>query len=405
MTTTASGRGTTASGPGATAPPTIDYDYTLVRPVNFHQDELDELRARHPFFKSSWAQGFWVLTRLDAIRDAFQDPRTFSSSAIVAYEPEPPYMWIPEQLDPPIHTKWRQLLASRFSPGSINRMEDQVRQRCVELVETFADRGRVDFLREFARKYPTSIFMELMGLPKEEAERFMAWEDEILHLPSDADPGRARAYTAMNEVNAYFAELIEARAAQPRDDLVSEALTWRIDGEPIPTDSLLSFCLLMFMAGLDTVTIQLSYSWWHLATHDEDRRRIVADPSVIPSAIEELLRYYAFVAPSRKVTADVEHHGCPLKMGDMVLLPLCAATRDPDAFVDADKVLIDRQINNHVAFGVGPHRCLGSHLARRELKVAMEEWHKRIPDYRLPEGAEILQHGGMFGIDNLELVW
>ena len=386
-------------------PPTIDYDYTLVQPVSSHQDDLDRLRARYPFFRSSWAQGFWVLTRLESIRDAYQDPRTFSSSAIVAYEPDPPYVWIPEQLDPPSHTKWRQLLAPRFSPGAVNRLEDKVRHRCIELIEPFAGRGHVDFLRDFARKYPTSIFMELMGLPTEEAAKFMKWEEEILHLPSDQDPDRARAYAAMNEVNGYFGDLIQARRREPRDDLVSEALTWRIDGEPIPTDELLSFCLLMFMAGLDTVTIQLSYSWWHLATHDDDRRRIVSEPSIIPSAIEELLRYYAFVAPGRKVTTDVEHHGCPMKKGDMVLLPLCAATRDPDAFVDADKVILDRQVNNHVAFGVGPHRCLGSHLARRELKVALEEWHRRIPEYRLPEGFEVLQHGGMFGIDNLELVW
>ena len=390
---------------GISEAPTIDYDYTLVQPVNSHQDELDRLRARYPFFWSSWAQGFWVLTGIESIRDAYQDPRTFSSSAMVAYEPDPPYMWIPEQLDPPLHTKWRQLLAPRFSPGSINRLEDRVRQRCIELIEPFADRGHVDFLRDFARRYPTSIFMELMGLPTAEADKFMKWEEEILHLPSDQDPDRSRAYTAMNEVNAYFGDLIEARRQEPRDDLVSEALAWRIDGEAIPTDALLSFCLLMFMAGLDTVTIQLSYSWWHLATHDDDRRRIVSDPSIIPSAIEELLRYYSFVAPARKVMTDVEHHGCPMKEGDMVLLPLCAATRDPAAFVDADKVILDRQVNNHVAFGVGPHRCLGSHLARRELKVAFEEWHKRIPEYRLPEGIEVLQHGGMFGIDNLELVW
>ena len=390
---------------GTAQPPVLDYDYTRIQPAGSHQDDLDRFRSQFPFFKSSWAQGFWVLTRLDSIRSAFQDPRTFSSTAIVAYEPDPPYMWIPEQLDPPAHTKWRQLLAPRFSPGAVNRLEEKVRRRCVELIEPFAGRGHVDFLRDFARKYPTTIFMELMGLPTGEAAKFMKWEDEILHLPADQDPDRLRAYTAMGEVTAYFSELIAERRREPRDDLISEALTWKIDGEPIPPDALQSFCLLMFMAGLDTVTIQLSYSWWHLATHEEDRRRVATEPSVIPSAIEELLRYYAFVAPGRKVMADVEHQGCPMKKGDMVLLPLCAATRDPEAFEDADKVILDRQVNNHVAFGVGPHRCLGSHLARRELKVAMEEWHKRIPEYRLPEGAEVLQHGGMFGIDNLELVW
>jgi cytochrome P450 len=386
MTTTGTERDQTGSYP------VLDYDYTLLEPVNAHQQAIDELRPDHPFFWSTFAQGFWVLTREDAIREAYQNPKLFSSTAMVAYEPDPPYLWIPEQLDPPDHTKWRQLLASRFSPGAINQMEGKVRQRCIELIDTFADKGRVDFLVEFARQYPTSIFMELMGLPIEEAPKFMHWEDEILHLSSEQDPDRSRGYTAMTEVQGYFGELIEARAREPRDDLVSVALTWRI-------------CLLMFMAGLDTVTIQLAYSWWHLATHQDDRRRVVAEPEIIPSAIEELLRAYAFVAPARKVMSDVDHHGCPMKKGDMVLLPLCAATRDPDAFVDADQTILDRKVNNHVAFGIGPHRCLGSHLARRELKVAFEEWHKRIPEYRLPDDYEVLQHGGMFGISNLELVW
>jgi cytochrome P450 len=161
----------------------------------------------------------------------------------------------------------------------------------------------------------------------------------------------------------------------------------------------------MFMAGLDTVTIQLNYSWWHLATHDGDRARIVKEPEIIPNAVEELLRAYAFVAPGRKVMKDGDFHGCPMKAGDMVLLPLCGATRDPAAFPEPTRVDFDRPANNHLAFGAGPHRCLGSHLARRELRVALEEWHKRIPDYRIPDGAVIDEHGSMFGINQLPLVW
>ena len=281
----------------AGAYPVLDYDYTLVESVNAHQAILDELREKHPFFWSTFAQGFWVLTRDEAIRAAYQNPKLFSSSAMVAYEPDPPYLWIPEQLDPPEHTRWRQLLASHFAPAAINQMEGTVRQRCIELIEPFAARGRVDFLAEFARRYPTSIFMELMGLPIGEADKFMHWEEEILHLSSEQDPDRSRGYAAMTAVQAYFGELIEMRRREPRHDLVSAALTWTLEGQPIPTEQLLSFCLLMFMAGLDTVTTQLTYSWWHLATHPDDRRRVSAEPEIIPAAIEELLRAYAFVAP------------------------------------------------------------------------------------------------------------
>jgi cytochrome P450 len=161
----------------------------------------------------------------------------------------------------------------------------------------------------------------------------------------------------------------------------------------------------MFMAGLDTVSIQLSYAFWHLACHPADRGRLVKEPALIPSAVEEFLRLFAFVAPARKVMRDVDFHGCPLKAGDMVLVPLSAATRDPSHFADATAFVPERENNNHIAFGAGPHRCLGSHLARRELRVALEEWHQRIPDYRLTEGVAVIEHGGMYGIDALELSW
>ena len=162
----------------------------------------------------------------------------------------------------------------------------------------------------------------------------------------------------------------------------------------------------MFMAGLDTVSIQLSYAFWHLARHAADRKRIAEDPAMIPAAVEEFLRQFAFVAPSRKVMQDTDFHGCPLKKGDMVFLPLSGATRDPAQFEDGATVHFDRPTNNHIAFGAGPHRCLGSHLARRELRVALEEWHRVIPDYRLTEGVEVTEHGGgLYGIDRLELSW
>jgi len=156
---------------------------------------------------------------------------------------------------------------------------------------------------------------------------------------------------------------------------------------------------------MDTVSSQLAYMWWYLAQNDDDRQRLVADPEVLLPAVEEFLRYFAFVAPSRKVLTDTVVSGCPMKKGDMVFLPLCGATRDPNAFTDSDRFVIDREVNNHIAFGAGPHRCLGSHLARRELRIALEEWHARIPQYRLTPGQRIDEHGPMFGLDSLRLEW
>lgn len=370
-----------------------------------HVETIDRLRDRAPFIRSTFGPGFWVLTDGELVQHALQRPDVFSSSVVTPLDPEPQYQWIPEMLDPPEHTAWRQLLAPHFTPKRMEAMEAKVQRRCVEIIESFAGNGHCDFLREFAWKYPTTIFMDMMGLPLEGLDQFMDWEHDILHLTVDEDPDRSRAGAAMGAVTGYFAELIAEKRKRPGDDLLTESLGWRIAGEPIPLNDLLAWCLLMFMAGLDTVSIQLSYAFWHLAGHAEDRERLVAQPDLATGAVEEFLRYFAFVAPARKVMVDGDFGGCPLSKGDMVLVPLSALTRDPSRFPRADEFVLDRQLNNHAAFGLGPHRCLGSHLARRELRVALEEWHRRIPQYRLTEGVEVIEHGGMYGIDRLELSW
>ena len=184
-------------------------------------------------------------------------------------------------------------------------------------------------------------------------------------------PDPDRQFNAMLEVVGYFSDLIVKRRAEPRDDMVSYVLGSQIDGAPIPDKDILDLCLLMFMAGLDTVAAQLTYTFWHLATHDEDRRRMVAEPNLIATAIEESLRYYAFVVTGRKVATDVEIDGCPVKAGEMVMLPITSGNRDPREFERADEFVIDREVNRHIAFGAGPHRCLGSHLARKEMQLSL----------------------------------
>lgn len=386
--------------------PVREFNSGTTGPVLSHAEEIDALRGEHPFVRSTFGNGFWVMTGADVIREALQHPETFSSSVVTVHDPDPPYKWIPEMLDPPEHTAWRQLLAPHFAPRAMEKLEDRVRERCVEVIGNFAHTGHCDFLRDFAWRYPTTIFMELMGLPDDGLEQFLDWEHRILHPSAEEDPEQSAAIEAMLAVMGYFTELIEEKRAHPSDDLLSSALDWTIEGKAIPLEDLLSWCLLMFMAGLDTVSIQLSYAFWYLAGKAEDRARIARDPSVIPTAVEEFLRYFAFVAPARKVMQDAEFHGCPLKTGDMVFVPLSGATRDPARFEDAATLRIDRSPNNHIAFGAGPHRCLGSNLARRELRIALEEWHRAIPDYRLTEGVEVTEHGGgLYGIDRLELSW
>jgi cytochrome P450 len=369
----------------------------------WHFDNFDRLRGEARYHLGD-AEGtpFWMMTRMEDIRAALQTPQVFSSTAVVPTDPNPPYSWIPEMLDPPIHTVWRQLLGPTFSPTAVAKLEPRVRQRFDEILDKVAGRGECDYVADVALLFPNTIFMEIMGLPVSDAGQFQKWETDILHTGST---GNEVSLQAMNAVVEYFAALIAERRREPRDDLLSTALGYRIDGRPASDEDLLALCLLLFMAGLDTVAAQLSYSMLHLATHVEDRRRLVADPSLFPTAIEEFLRYYSFVTPGRKVVQDTEFHGCPIHRGQMTFMPLVCANRDPAEFEDADEVRIDRGSNRHIAFGAGPHRCLGSHLARQELRIGLTGWHARIPDYRLVEGTTVMEHGGQIGLDNLPLQW
>jgi cytochrome P450 len=367
----------------------------------------DDLRQQAPVLFSDFgpAGGYFMVTRREEAMQVLQDAKTWSSRAVTVMDPDPAYLWIPEMLDPPEHTHWRQQLGPFFAPKQIGRLEDKVRARAIELIDGIKDKGSCDFTTEFAELFPTTIFLELMGLPVEELDQFMEWEAGILH-GDQSDPGfRAVMEKSMGEVIGYFTELVEKRRRDPKDDIVSHALTFDIGGRPPTQEELMAFCLLMFMAGLDTVTQNLNYAMYHLGTHPEDRDRLVADSSMIPTAVEEIIRAYAIVVASRKATKDTEIAGCPVKAGQMVAVSLASANRDENSLPDGTQIKIDRFPNNHIGFGSGPHRCLGSHLARREMTVALEEWHKRIPAYRVADGPAPVEHGGMYGVDSVKLVW
>jgi cytochrome P450 len=385
--------------------PVLNFDYTAAKPAGTWLKTYDELREQFPWFRNEFGPGFWTVVNHEGILQIMQDPETFSNSVVTALDPNPPYKWIPEMLDGDEHKQWRRQLGPLFAPGAVERLDDTVRQRAIELIDGLADRGSVDFMADFAQRFPTTIFLELMGLPVDELDQFLQWEHAILHAGGSDEERLQQQVTAMMAVMGRFSTVIAERRAQPRDDIVSKALTYEIDGKPVSDTDLLSFCLLMFMAGLDTVSVTLGWIFLHLARNDGDRTRIVDDPRLIPTAIEEFLRAFAIVIPARKVMEDVELQGCPMKAGDMVNIPLNAATRDDAAFPNATTVDITRKPNNHIGFGAGPHRCLGSHLARRELKIALEEWHKRIPHYRLAPDAHLTETGGQLGLETLPLVW
>ncbi|MEB3070696.1 cytochrome P450 [[Mycobacterium] vasticus] len=379
-------------------------------PIGSNFKRLDELQQQaRPFFRADEGDGYWVFTDHDAILEALQNPEVFSNSAVVPLDPNPVYKWIPMLIDPPEHGKWRHVLGLYFSPGRIHRLEEEQRIYARDLINKFVQKGSCDFYTDFAAVYPTTIFLQMMGLPIEKLPDFMVWEAKIMHATVESDPDRSIAISAMMEVVGYFTELINEKRADPSkrgDDIVSNALDWRIDDAPPSDADLLSCMLLLFMAGLDTVAAQLSYSMWHFATHPADRKRIVEDPAIIPAAIEEMMRAYPIVQTARKATRDIDFHGCPIKKDEVVMLPLAMAGRDPKVYARGGTVDLDADRPRHLSLGAGPHRCLGSHLARQELRVVFEEWHRLIPDYELADESGGREHtGGVYGVDSLPLRW
>jgi cytochrome P450 len=391
--------------------PVFEYKYTRgPDPAGSNFKRLDELQSdARPFFRADEKAGYWVFTDHDAILEALQNPEVFSNGSVSPLDPDPPYKWIPMMIDPPEHGKWRHLLGLYFSPSRVRKLEEEQRVFARDLITTFAESGSCDFYADFAAVFPTSIFLQIMGLPTAKLEDFMGWEAKILHATAESDPDRSKAVAAMMEVVGYFSALIAEKREDPSkrgDDIVSHALDWQIDGEAPSDADLLSCMLLLFMAGLDTVASQLSYTFLHLATHPADRKRIVDDPSIIPAAIEELIRAYPIVQTARKATKDIDFHGCPIKKGEVVKFPLAMANRDPHEHERGGEVDFDAPRPRHISFGAGPHRCLGSHLARQEMVVVLEEWHRLLPEYELADPAAVVEHtGGVYGIDALPLRW
>jgi cytochrome P450 len=306
----------------------------------------------------------------------------------------------PQELDGDEHRKYRKLLLPFFGPTVIKKLVDGVQERAVTLVDQFADVEEFDFVEKFAKHLPTEVFIELFGLPIEQRDTFVDWAWDLLHA---SDENRQREVGGQI-VNSLLAQ-IAARQSQPADDLISELIRMGVDGRPLTGEELLDMCFLLFIAGLDTVTSQLSVLFWHLATHPEQQDELRHDPELIPRAVEELLRAYPIVPPARTLTCDHALAGVAMRAGDTVMLCSSAASRDPSRVPDAQEVRFDRRAGFTTAFGIGPHRCLGSHLARQELQVSVRTMLSRAPRFELAPGAQLSMRtaGNVWGYEQLPL--
>ena len=352
----------------------------------------DEIRERCPIAHTGRFGGVHLPTKLADVREIAYDTEHFSSRHVVIRE-NPPNVSLPSPpitSDAPHHKPARMLLLPAFTPKAIEPMIAVTRRIANELLDGLAGRASCDAAVAYAQHIPVRIIANMLGIPESEGDRFRRWihvfiEDTI----RDDHDSAARLVAVSKEMDDYFQPFADARRDNPGADLISFLTKARFNGQPLSERHFYGTLRLLLIAGIDTTWSAIGASLWHLAKTPADRDRLVADPALIPTAVEEFLRAYAPVTMARLVAKDVTIGGCPMKAGEHVLLAFPAANRDPAAFPDADKVIIDREENRHAAFGLGIHRCIGSNLARMEIQVAVEEWLKRFPVFSLDHSAAV----------------
>lgn len=354
---------------------------------------FDRLRTECPVAHTDRGRSTFMPTTYRDVVAVAQDTSHFSSRDVgVVSSPNGAFLVAPPiTSDPPFHGEARRLLLPAFGPRAVAQLTPLTEAIADELLDALVGATSCDAARDYAQHIPVRVIALMLGIPQQQEAQFTDWVVRVLQTgQTDPEVGRQ----ATKEILEYFRGEVELRRVDPGEDLISFLLRAELDGAPLSEKHVLGTCFLLLVAGIDTTWSSIGSSLWHLATHPEDRERLVADPSLIPVAVEEFLRAYSPVTMARDVIAETEVGGRAVCPGDKVLLTFPAANRDPAQFPDANRVVIDRRENRHVAFGAGVHRCLGSNLARMELQVAIERWLARIPAFTLAPEAEVAWNGG-----------
>ena len=367
-----------------------DFDHTDPRWTADPFPIWDEMRRASPVVHTDRFLGCYMPTTYEAVRQIAHDTEHFSSRRVIVRDERPEVAQNaapPITSDPPVHKPAKQLLLPPFTPDAMKKLEPRVRAICNELIDEFIKDGKVDAAARYTKHIPVRAIAHMLGIPESDSDLFIQWIHMILEL---SIKNEGMLVQAVQEMSAYFMGHIEQRKQKPGDDLISYLLNARDkNGQPLDDSHVMGSLRLLLIAGIDTTWSAIGASLWHLARTPADRDQLIAEPELMPTAIEELLRAYSPVTMAREVMKETTIEGCPVKPGNMVLLSFPAANRDPAMFPDADKVVIDRKENRHSAFGLGIHRCVGSNLARMEMQVAIEEWLKRIPDFRLDPAGQV----------------
>lgn len=377
---------------------TTDYDILDPEYVANPFPVWDDLRETCPIAHSLRWGGSWMPTRYADVFAVAHDVATFSSRDVgvltFSEEDRPPgpinLPVPPIDSDPPQHTWTRRLLLPWFSHSQVAIYEPITRELCSGLIDGFIETGCADAAADYAQQIPVRVIAKILGVPGDLADTFTGWVRDVLEFAHD----EVRSKRGFDGIVEFLLRQLAERRDDPSDDLISALLQTEVEGEPIPDEIIMGMAALTLIAGVDTTWSAIGSSMWHLATHPADARRLIDDPDIMSQAVEELLRAYSPVTMARVANHDVELQGCPVKAGEKVLLNFPAANRDPAVFAQPDVVDFDRAENRHVAFGAGIHRCAGSNLARMELRVAIEEWLRRIPEFRLADDAEVTWAGG-----------
>jgi hypothetical protein len=369
-----------------------DFDHTADEWAKNPYPIIEDLRQRCPIAHTDRYGGAWLPTRHDDVAAVAYDTERFTSRSIVMGNFRPPREIAPIggappiSSDPPFHHGARRLLLPAFAPQVIARLEPGARAYCDELLEALEGRDVVDAAAEYAQHIPVRVIADMLGFPQEDADLFRGFVHDVLEGVNEPIESR---FANMQGLFGYLMDQINDHVANPRDDLTSFLIEAEMDGRKLDASHVVGTLVLLLLAGIDTTWSAIGASLWHLAKTPADRERLVAEPELLPTAMEELLRAYAPVTMARLVKEDMDWNGCPMQADDWILLSFPAANRDPEVFDDADRVVIDREVNRHAAFGLGIHRCLGSHLARMELRVALEAWLARFPRFSLADPAAV----------------
>jgi cytochrome P450 len=367
----------------------------------------DDLRVRCPIAHTDRFGGGWLPTRYDDVAAVAYDADRFSSRSVVMSNFRadvglaPVGGTPPITSDPPFHHGARKLLLPAFTRTAIAALEPATRAYCHELLDGLEGEPEIDAAADYAQHIPMRAISDMLGFPPEDGPEFAGFVASVLegiNLPL------TERLEGIGALFRYLSAQIDDHLARPREDLTSYLIDAELDGEKLDAFHVAGTMGLLLVAGIDTTWSAIGASLWHLAGHQADRARLVDEPSLLPTAVEELLRAYAPVTMARLVREDMTWGGVHMKAEDWLLLSFPAANRDPSQFERADEVVLDREVNRHAAFGLGIHRCLGSHLARMELRVALEVWLERHPTFALADAAAVTwSHGQVRGPRRLPL--